>query len=139
VLLLTHVKTIIMEVKIDTKEKFHVLTLMESMLSANIAADLSQLVTKFLQEKIKNLVLNLSHIEVIENEAAEELSQLQQRFYEQSASFVICNVRPEVEAKLDQLELLEVMNITPTESEAWDIVQMEEIERELLDDEEDVM
>jgi len=30
------------------------------------------------------------------------------------------------------------MNVTPTESEAWDIVQMEEIERELLgDDEED--
>ena len=26
------------------------------------------------------------------------------------------------------------MNITPTESEAWDIVQMEEIERELLGD-----
>jgi hypothetical protein len=25
------------------------------------------------------------------------------------------------------------MNMTPTESEAWDIVQMEEIERELLD------
>jgi len=25
------------------------------------------------------------------------------------------------------------MNITPTESEAWDIVQMEEIERELMD------
>jgi hypothetical protein len=28
------------------------------------------------------------------------------------------------------------MNITPSETEAWDIVQMEEIERELLDDEE---
>jgi hypothetical protein len=27
------------------------------------------------------------------------------------------------------------MNVTPTESEAWDIVQMEEIERELLDNE----
>ena len=26
-----------------------------------------------------------------------------------------------------------MLNITPTESEAWDIVQMEEIERELLD------
>ena len=26
------------------------------------------------------------------------------------------------------------MNITPSESEAWDIVQMEEIERELLND-----
>jgi hypothetical protein len=26
-----------------------------------------------------------------------------------------------------------MMNLTPTETEAWDIVQMEEIERELLD------
>jgi hypothetical protein len=29
------------------------------------------------------------------------------------------------------------MNVTPTESEAYDIVQMEEIEREFLGDEED--
>jgi hypothetical protein len=27
-----------------------------------------------------------------------------------------------------------MMNITPSESEAWDIVQMEEIERELMGD-----
>jgi hypothetical protein len=37
-----------------------------------------------------------------------------------------------VEEFFDQLELLDVLNFTPTESEAWDIVQMEEIERELL-------
>ena len=30
-------------------------------------------------------------------------------------------------------EIIELLNITPTETEAWDIVQMEEIERELLD------
>jgi hypothetical protein len=40
-----------------------------------------------------------------------------------------------VEEKLEELELLDLMNITPTESEAWDIVQMEEIERELMDNE----
>ena len=34
----------------------------------------------------------------------------------------------------EKYQLLETMNITPTESEAWDIVQMEEIERELMDD-----
>ena len=33
---------------------------------------------------------------------------------------------------LDTNDLLEILNITPTESEAWDIVQMEEIEREYL-------
>jgi hypothetical protein len=31
------------------------------------------------------------------------------------------------------------MNVTPTESEAGDIVQMEEIERELLDEDPDAL
>jgi anti-anti-sigma factor len=124
-----------MKVKIDTKEKFYVVTLMEPFFSANIAADLSQLVTKFLQQKISNVVLKLTGVESIEEKAAEDLAQLQQSFYESSASFVICDLKKDVEVKLEQLELLEVMNITPSESEAWDIVQMEEIERELLDDE----
>jgi hypothetical protein len=29
-----------------------------------------------------------------------------------------------------------MMNVTPTQSEAWDIVQMEEIEREFMKDDE---
>ncbi len=123
-----------MKVKIDTKEKFHVITLMEPNFSANIAADLAQTATKFLGQKIKNVVLKLSGVETVEDNAAEELTQLQQLFYENNASFVICDIQPTVEEKLEHLNLLEVMNITPTESEAWDIVQMEEIERELLDD-----
>ena len=60
---------------------------------------------------------------------------IQQKFYENSASFVICELQKQVEDFLDQNELLEMMNVTPTESEAWDIVQMEEIEREMMDGE----
>jgi len=136
VLLSTHVnQTVIMKVKIDTKEKFYVLTLMEPILSDNIAADLTQLVTKFLQQEIRNVVLKLPDVKIIEDKGAEELAQIQQLFYENNASFVICEIKEPAEKKLEELELLEVMNIIPTESEAWDIVQMEEIERELLDDE----
>jgi anti-anti-sigma regulatory factor len=124
-----------MKVKIDTKEKFYVVTLMETIFSANIAADLSQLVTKFLQQEIRSVVLKFSALEAIEDKGAEELAQLQQLFYENSASFVICEIKPSIEEKLEELELLELMNMTRTESEAWDLVQMEEIERELLDDE----
>ena len=127
-----------MKVKIDTKEKFHVITLMEPKLSANIAAELSQLGTKFLQEKTNNVVLNLINTDTIDDEvAARRLAELQQAFYEHNASFVICNLQPAVEEKLEELEVLEELNVTPTETEAWDIVQMEEIERELLDDEDD--
>jgi anti-anti-sigma regulatory factor len=133
--LFTHVnQTVIMKVKIDTKEKFHVITLIEPILSDNIAADLSQLVTQFLHQEISNVVLKIGDVENIEDRAAEELAQIQQVFYEKNASFVICDLKPEVEQKLDEMGLLEEMNITPSESEAWDIVQMEEIEREYMDD-----
>ncbi len=127
-------QTVTMKVKIDTKEKFYVITLMEATITDNIAADLSQLVTKFLGQKISSVVLKLADAESIEDKAAEDLAQIQQVFYDNNASFVICELQPLVEQKLEQLELLEVMNITPTESEAWDIIQMEEIERELLDE-----
>jgi anti-anti-sigma regulatory factor len=65
------------------------------------------------------------------------LVNVQQKFYEQNASFVICELQPAVEDFLDKEDLLELMNITPTESEALDIIQMEEIERELMQDEEE--
>jgi hypothetical protein len=35
---------------------------------------------------------------------------------------------------IQDADLIDTMNITPTESEAWDIVQMEEMEREMLND-----
>lgn len=127
-----------MKVKIDTKEKFHVITPLNSILYDNIAAEISVTAQKFLTEQIKNVVLNLSFIDTIESEeAAQSLVLLQQLFYENHASFVICNINSKVEGVLEKFELLEVMNVTPTESEAWDIVQMEEIERELLDNEEE--
>jgi anti-anti-sigma factor len=125
-----------MEVKTDTKEKFHVIWVATPHLSANLAADLYQQVTPILQSGLPNVVMNFKDVADIDEDAAETVVKLQQRFYEQGASFVICELKPDVEAFLDKTELLELMNVTPTESEAWDIVQMEEIERELLNDDE---
>jgi anti-anti-sigma factor len=122
-----------MRVKTDTKEKFHVITLPEASLSASMTEELGECLLPYLQNDVKNLVLKLKDIQTIDIAAAEKLVYIQQKFYENNASFVICEVQPPVEEFLDQNELLEMMNVTPTESEAWDIVQMEEIERELLD------
>ena len=123
-----------MKVKIDTREKFTVITPNEENLSDIIAAELSQNVTTYLQNDIKNVVLCLKDVAAVDEMAAEILVKLQQQFYENSASLVICEIQFEVEQKLDALGLLELMNTTPTLSEAADIVQMEEIERELLDE-----
>jgi len=122
-----------MEVKIDTKEKFTVVTPITSDLTANIAALLIQKCEILLNQPIKNVVLNMGLIEKVDENVVELIMNLQQQFYDNSASFVICNFQKQVNDQLEEMEIAEMLNITPTESEAWDIVQMEEIERELLD------
>jgi anti-anti-sigma factor len=121
-----------MEVKTDTKEKFHVIRVETLNFTAIMAAELNRQLLELLKDNTKNVVVNLQGIGNMEEEAAETLVRLQQKFYEEGASFVICNLQKNVESFLDEKELLEMMNVTPTESEAYDIVQMEEIERELL-------
>jgi anti-anti-sigma factor len=122
-----------MKVKTDTKEKFHVITVAETSLTADMAAEITDLLLPYLQNDLKNIILNLKELQVMDEPAAEKIVKLQQNFYENSASFVICGLQKSVEDFLDKIGLLEILNITPTESEAWDIVQMEEIEREMLD------
>jgi len=121
-----------MEVKTDTKERFHVIRVETAELPANLAAELKTYLEEPLKDTIKNVVLNLRNVKTIDEETAEVLVRTQQKFYEQNASFVVCELTDEIEKYLDELELLEMMNVTPTESEAYDIVQMEEVERELL-------
>ena len=121
-----------MQVKTDTKEKFHAITVTGPSLSATMTGELGECLLPYLQNDVKNLVLILKEVQSIDIPAAEKLVYIQQKFYESDASFVICEMQPAVEDFLDQNELLEMMNVTPTQSEAWDIVQMEEIEREFM-------
>ena len=124
-----------MQVKTDTKEKFHVITVQESTMSADMAAKLADLLLPYLQNDVKNVILNLKELQSLDEIAAEKLVKLQQNFYEKNSSFVICEIQKPVEDFLDSVNLLEMMNTTPTQSEAMDIVQMEEIEREFLNEE----
>ena len=121
-----------MNVKIDTKEKFTVITPQVSELTANMTVELSNLLLPYLQKDIPHIILKMSAILELNEVAANWLVKIQQQFYENNCSFVICELQPKIVKDLDQLELIELLNLTPTESEAWDIIQMEEIERELL-------
>ena len=122
-----------LNVKIDTKEKFTVIYPETPHITANMSDSLLDNCRHILNNHPKNLILNLSGVTEMDAEVASALTEMQQFFYEKNASFVVCNIEEKLEKALDQQGLLEVWNITPTESEAWDIVQMEEIERELLD------
>jgi anti-anti-sigma factor len=122
-----------MELKINTKEKYQLLTPAGASITAIIAAEIVTICNKCLESTQKNMVLNLENVEEIAPDACQILTDLQQAFYDKSASFVMCCLNAKLEDAFDELGLLEVLNLTPTLSEASDIVMMEEIERELLD------
>jgi anti-anti-sigma regulatory factor len=124
-----------MDVKIDTREKFHAITVPEPILAANMTAALDKCLLPLLHNDVKSVILILKDIKNIDLAAGEYLVKTQQTFYEHDASFVICGLAPAVEKSLAEQQLLELMNVAPTASEAADIVQMEEIERELLNGE----
>ena len=117
-----------MNIKIDTKEKFTIITPELSHLSAILSEEFNKILMDYSTKTPPHLILNVKHIETLEEKEALAIIHTQASFYEQNASFVICEIqKPLVKLFEDS------PNVTPTESEAMDIVQMEEIERELLD------
>jgi anti-anti-sigma regulatory factor len=123
-----------MNVKIDTKEKFSVITPEDFKITANMSENLLNLLQSYQQKETPHVVLNLSNVQQIDDEVLDMIIEQQQSFYQENFSFVICCVNTDIIAKLEEKEYMDTMNITPSESEAWDIVQIEEIERELLND-----
>ncbi len=122
-----------MNVKIDTKEKFHVIRLPEGPLTANMAAELSEIIQNCRIPDNGNVIIDMTTVTSLDEAAASMLLAEQENAYTMQHSFVVCCLSKDIEKQLDELDILDMMNHTRTESEAWDIVQMEEIERELLD------
>ncbi len=121
-----------MDVKIDTKEKFTVITPQDSEMSVIMAEKLREQFNFYHAKEIPHIVLNLKNVTSIDSSVAHIIASLQSQFYEKGHSFVICEMKEQVASVFENEDLSDSMNITPSESEAWDIVQMEEIERELM-------
>jgi len=120
-----------MKVKIDTREVFHVINIEDSVLTAIMAAELLEIVNKKQTENKLSLVLNFSHVEEIDASFLTVLHDLHQIQQANNKSFVVCALSNHLQQELGIDKAFDAFNITPSESEAWDIVQMEEIEREL--------
>ena len=103
-----------MEVKTDTKERFHVIRVETPEMSATMADDLNRQLGELLKGSTRNVVLNLCGVKSMQEEAAEKLVRTQQKFYESGASFVVCEMPEALEEFLDSKDLLELINATPT-------------------------
>jgi anti-anti-sigma factor len=122
-----------MKVKISTNGKFHAITVLEPILAANMTAALHDLCEPFLLQEVKSVLFNLKDIQKMDSAAAEAILEIRNLFYANRASFVLCELQSSVKKYFDQNEQFETLHIAPTQSEASDIIFMEEIEREFTD------
>ncbi|MBS4043107.1 MAG: STAS domain-containing protein [Chitinophagaceae bacterium] len=125
-----------MEIKIDTKEKFEVITPLNATFDDNITSDFNELCATIFEKEKKSIIVKLNHVESISLKAIETLQLHHQKFYENNLSFVICELQSNVLKHFKDEDFIDGFNYAPSESEAWDLVQMEEIERELFSDDE---
>ena len=77
-----------MNFKIDTKEKFTVITPLHENLSDKLTEELIQIATEQLTKDVRNVVVNLKNVFSLNESAATQLVKLEQTFYEKNASFV---------------------------------------------------
>ena len=99
-----------MDVKIDTKEKFSVITAKEPEITANMTAQLNEMLLSYLSKDIPHVILNLKHVNKIDNTAAGMIAGLHQQFYEHSASFIVCELQKDIEKMLDDAGFLETIS-----------------------------
>ena len=124
-----------MNVKIDTKEKFTVITPIDADIPANMTVELDDLLLNHFDKPNPHIIFNMKNITSIDRLIMERIVYIKEEFYHKNiSSFVICEMSKDIEGLFRKNKLYGKLNVTPTESEAWDILQMEEIERELLRD-----
>ncbi len=123
----------IMEFKIDTRDTFTLLTPATERLDANMAARLQERLQDLADAGDVAFVIDLHNATSADNIAYEVLLSLHEEHYEAGRSLVFTGVVDGLLQEMKQARVHLTLNITPTLDEAVDIVNMEGLERELLE------
>jgi len=124
-----------MKYRIDKQDQYAVLTLDEENLNSTIAPSLKSDLIFFNQEGVRNLILDLSNVKFVDSSGLSAILT-GHRLWKDGSSFVITGHLNPMVTKLIEISRLDtILTLVPTLSEAIDYVKMEEMERELQEEE----
>ena len=119
-----------MQFKIDTKEKIVIFRLEETTLNAKMSDELESVIGNVPGLAEKNLILDLHSLESADASGLKAIFTAYNRQYERGLSAAIAGLNTTLTTALTGA-YPEMLNVVPTESEAIDMVMMEDFEREL--------
>jgi anti-anti-sigma factor len=124
-----------MKFTLDKKEKYSVFSLTEENLNSLIAPNLKSEFIFLRNEGVRNLVFDLSDVKYVDSSGLSSILTAN-RIWKGYGSFVLCGIQSPSINKLIEISRLEsILTIIPTLEEAIDYVHMEEIQRELNEEE----
>jgi len=123
-----------MKYNIDTKENFDIITPINDLFDQNLAEEIQQFLSASIL-KNRSAIIDFSSIQSIENNLNQTIIDWHHKMYDSNLSFALCEMNDEVKKSIQENEESDILNITPKQIEAIDIVAMEGLERELLGDE----
>jgi anti-anti-sigma regulatory factor len=123
-----------MKYNIDTKENFDIITPINDLFDQDLAEEIQQFLSASIL-KNRSAIIDFSSIQSIENNLNQTIIDWHHKMYDSNLSFALCEMNDEVKKSMQENEESDILNITPKQIEAIDIVAMEGLERELLGDE----
>ncbi len=119
-----------MQFKIDTKEKIVLLRLEEETLDAKMSDAFVNAAAAIDELEEKNLILDLHSLQSADDAGLKAIFTVYSRQYDRRLSAAVAGLNSTLTQKISAA-YPEMLNIVPTESEAIDMVMMEDFEREL--------
>ena len=123
-----------MKYKIDTKEHFDIITPLCAQFDSILSDQLNELVDDS-RENARSLLIDFSQIETMTDENVRLLEALHNEMYNDNLSFILCHMHISCKKTVAENELEHLLNMAPTMNEALDMINMEGLERELLNEE----
>ena len=124
-----------MKYSIDKQEKYVVFTLHEENLNSLLAPNLKSEFKLIYEEGFINFILDLSDVKFVDSSGLSAILTAK-RIWDDIGTFVLTGVNhTSVKRLIEISKLSDVLNIVPTVDESIDFIFMEEIERELNEDE----
>lgn len=125
-----------MKYQVDKQERYAVFTLEEKNLNSLIAPQLKSEFVFLRNEGVRNLIFNMEQVEYVDSSGLSSILTAN-RIWKDFGSFVMTNIQSDSVHKLIEISKLDgILTIIPTLEESIEYVYMEDLERDLSDEEE---
>lgn len=120
---------------IEYQQHYAHIELEGELIGAQFINELNDKILEVAAEEDRHIVIGLKHVENVSLDVCHYFESIHHQLYDKGISIVFAEMNENVLKKFKQEQLHIVLNLTPTIIEAYDIINMDILERDILNEE----